>query len=220
LLPALGLSLGANATLWLAIGGFALGAAASEFESKALYVILMLLVVVSSFAVFFGGSLPEGTWIANMISKIATSSSWMTWAIWFGAHLVVAVLLSQWVKDPTLSVAEAIGQTVALVTELVGSVSGAVVGGLFTGIWAAVSDNPWVLVALVGVGYYWLSRKGVVGNGRARDRYADGSLEPRARQPEYQTASLPADPGVPPTITRPEPGSPQDSDPFFNPIRT
>lgn len=223
LLPALGVTLGANAALWLAVGGFLLGAAASQLESKALYVILMLAVIFSSFAVFFGSTLPAGSWIGQLVAKVAASSNWITWAIWFGAHIIVAVLLSQWAKDPTLSVAEAVGQTVEAVTRVVAAVTGSITGGILTGLFAAITSNPWVLVAAAAGGLFFLSSRGIAGDGQLRAKYDDSSLLPRSAQtiPVSQRAddfAYAPDMSVPSPLTpRAEP-APPPVDPFFQPM--
>lgn len=146
-LSMLGVALGQSAAIWLAVAGFALGAAASALESKALYGVLALLLILSAFSVLMVGSMPAEMWVTKILLKITASSGWMAYAIWFGVHLVAIFAMAEWMKDPTLSVGEAVGGAISTLTSALGEATGGILVGLLGGVLAVLTNNPILLVA-------------------------------------------------------------------------
>lgn len=154
LLPALGIAVSSTMSLFVMLGGFAVGYAASAFESSALYAVVAGLVILSMFAIFFSGSMASGSWVADLMLKITSSQGWMGYAIWFGGHIVAVALLAQWVSDPSLSISEAVAKTASDLTEVVAATAVGVTTGVLTSLWEVATDNPWVFAAAGAAVWY------------------------------------------------------------------
>lgn len=159
--------LASSAGLVLGIGA-AVGFGAGYLGSKIGYTIMLILILISAFSIFFitpaiASTLPMlSGWIGGIISG---GGAW-GYVLWFGLQLVAGFMAYYFSNNPTATISEALSYAVTEVTSGAGKIVGAVIGGVASGLFAAVVSSPTMLI-IGGVAIWWFFLKDDAPSNRA-----------------------------------------------------